>query len=83
MQTVTENGSGATADITIADGVAVAATISATGNGYVAGDVVSIPNIGSLEVGRNARFSIVGIANTNQILLDNVQGDFLTRCKIP
>ena len=78
LETVTGNGSGATADITIADGVAVAATISATGNGYVAGDVVSIPNIGSLEVGRNARFSIVGIANTNQILLDNVQGDFLT-----
>ena len=78
LETVTGNGSGATADITIDNGVAIAATISATGNGYVAGDVLSIPNIGTLELGRNARFSIIGIANTNQLVLDNVQGEFLT-----
>jgi hypothetical protein len=78
LDTISGKGSGATADVTVKDGVAIAATISATGNGYVAGDVLSIPNIGSLEVGRNARFSIVSIANTNQLIVDNIQGDFLT-----
>ena len=78
LNTVTGNGSGATANITIANGVAIAATIASSGNGYKAGDVLEISSIGVANVGRNARLSVVSIANTNQIILDNVQGNFLT-----
>jgi hypothetical protein len=78
LSSITGNGSGATANITISNGVAIAATINSSGNGYKSGDVVEISTIGTLNVGRNARLSIVSIANTNQIILDNVQGDFVT-----
>ena len=77
--TVTGNGSGATADVSIADGVAVAATITGNGgNGYEVGDVVSISNIGEASIGRNARFTLTSIGHTSQLLLDNVQGEFIT-----
>jgi len=76
LTSITGNGSGATANITISNGVAVAATISGGGSGYIAGDVLGITSIGNLNVGANARFSLVSIAGTNQIILDNVQGDF-------
>jgi hypothetical protein len=78
LSTITGKGSGATANIVVSNGVAIAATISSSGNGYKSGDVVEISSIGVANVGRNARFSIVSIANTNQIILDNVQGDFAT-----
>jgi hypothetical protein len=54
----------------------VAATITSGGTGYQIGDVVSIDSFGSIPSGRNIRFSITSIASTNQIILDNVQGDF-------
>ena len=77
--TVTGNGSGATADVSIADGVAVAATITGNGgNGYQVGDVVSISAIGEASIGRNARFTLTSIGHTSQLLLDNVQGEFIT-----
>ena len=77
--TVTGNGSGATADVSIADGVAVAATITGNGgNGYQVGDVVLINAIGEASIGRNARFTLTSIGHTSQLLLDNVQGEFIT-----
>jgi hypothetical protein len=76
LTTVTGNGKNATANITISNGVAVAATITSGGTGYQIGDVVSISSFGSVPSGRNVRFSITSIASTNQIILDNVQGDF-------
>jgi|TARA_B100000085_G_scaffold224154_1_gene209450 hypothetical protein len=78
LNTITGNGSGATADITINNGSVGVATIALTGNGYRAGDVLEIASIGAVNVGQNARLSVVSIANTNQIILNNVQGDFLT-----
>ena len=78
LQTITGSGSGALADVTINEGVAVAATITSGGNGYRSGDVVGINSLGSFSTGRNARFSIVSIASTNELILDNVQGDFVT-----
>ena len=77
LTTITGYGKNATANITISNGVAIAATISSTGTGYQLGDVVGITTIGSFSIGRNARFSLVSIANTNQLILDNVQGDFI------
>ena len=75
--TVTGSGKNATANVTVSNGVAVAATITNGGVGYQVGDVVGITTFGSIAVGRNARFSIVSIASTNQLILDNVQGEFV------
>ena len=80
---ITSNGRNAKADITIDNGVAVGATISefaagSGGQGYVVGDVLGVSTIGNNNLGRNLRLSLVSIANTNEILLDNVQGDFIT-----
>ena len=76
LVTVSGTGADATADITIRDGVAIGATISAGGNGYQVGDVVTVGTIGVASVGRNVRFTIAGIGVTTQLILDNVQGDF-------
>jgi hypothetical protein len=74
---VSGTGRNATANITINNGVAVAATVVSSGYGYQVGDVLGISTIGNNSLGSNARFSIVSIANTNQLLIDNVQGDFV------
>jgi len=76
LESITGNGRNATANITISNGVAIAATISNSGNGYSVGDVLGITTIGANSVGRNARFSLVSIASTNELILDNVQGEF-------
>ena len=78
LTSITGNGSDATANITINNGVAIAATISAGGRGYVVGDVLSVSQIGTQSLGRNLKLSLVGIAGTNELILDNVQGDFQT-----
>jgi hypothetical protein len=77
LETIIGNGRDATADITINDGVAIAATIVSGGSGYRVGDVLGISSIGSINVGRNARLSLPAISNINQLIIDNVQGDFI------
>ena len=77
LTTITGNGRNATANVSVQNGVAVAATITSSGNGYVIGDVVGVTTLGSIPVGSGARFSIVSIASTSEIILDNVQGDFI------
>jgi len=76
LTNITGTGKNLTANITISNGVAVAATVNASGTGYVVGDVLGITTLGTSNVGRNARFSIVSIASTNELIFDNVQGDF-------
>ena len=83
LTNVTAAGNDAVADITVTNGVAVAATISSFivgsgGTGYVPGDVLGIGTIGNNSLGLNARLSLVSIANTSQLILDNVQGNFIT-----
>ena len=73
LVTITGNGRGAIAQVNINNGVAIAATITSGGSGYQIGDVLGITTIG-----RNARFSIAGIGQTSEIILDNVQGNFIT-----
>jgi hypothetical protein len=77
LVSITGNGRNATANITIENGVAVAATIASSGYGYQVGDVLGITTIGAASVGKNARLSLVSIASTNELILDNVQGDFV------
>ena len=78
LNTITGAGRNATANITITNGVAAAATIASGGSGYVLGDVVGITSVGINSLGRDIKFSIAGITGTNEYVLDNVQGDFVT-----
>ena len=78
LNTVTGFGRNATANITITNGVASAATISNGGSGYVVGDVVGITSVGINSLGRNIKFSIASVSGTNEYVLDNVQGEFAT-----
>ena len=76
LTSITGTGQNMTANISINNGVAVGATIVNGGSGYVVGDVLGISSLGNNPAGRNARFSLVSLASTNEIILDNVQGDF-------
>jgi hypothetical protein len=77
LTNITGNGRNAKANITITNGVAVAATISESGSGYSVGNVLGIGTIGANSLGLNAKLSIVSIASTSELILDNVQGDFV------
>ena len=77
LVTITGSGSNAKANITIDNGVATAATISESGTGYVIGDVLGIGTIGNNSLGSGARLSVVSISTTTQLILENVQGDFV------
>ena len=77
LTSITGSGSGATADIEInGDGVAIAATIISGGSGYVVGDILSVSTLGGSPLGRNLRLSLTSIGGINEIIVDNVQGDF-------
>jgi len=78
LTTITGFGRNATANITISNGVASAATIANGGSGYVVGDVVGVTSIGINSLGRDLKFSIASISGTNEYILDQVQGDFVT-----
>ena len=80
LVTLTGNGRGAQADIGIVDGLVNTATITASsngGSGYQVGDVLGISTIGIASVGRNARLTVAGIGNTGELVLENVQGEFV------
>ena len=77
LTNITGTGRDITADVMIENGVAVAATVVNSGTGYQVGDVLGITTIGNNSVGRNARLSVVSIASTNELILDNVQGNFV------
>jgi len=77
LVTITGNGRGATANLTIQNGVAIAATVISGGSGYQVGDVLGITTIGNFSVGRNMRLSVVAIGATSELVFDNVQGDFI------
>ena len=73
---VTGNGTGATADITVENGVIGFATVSNGGRGYRVGDILEVGEIANMPTAANSRLSVSGLSATNQIILDNVQGDF-------
>ena len=79
MSNITGTGQNLTADIHVVNGVVSIATVRSGGSGYTVGDVLEITGgLGNQATGRNARFSIVSLGSTNQLILDNVQGDFIT-----
>ena len=83
LVTVTGQGKGAVGNVYIENGIVGACTITSGGSGYQVGDVVGMTTIGlsggdSGTVGINGRFTITGIGMTNELILDNVQGNFAT-----
>ena len=47
------------------------------GSGYQVGDVLGISTIGISSVGKNARLTVTGIGHTGELVLENVQGEFV------
>ena len=80
LVTLSGNGRGAQADVSIVDGLVDSATITAStngGSGYQVGDVLGISTIGISSVGKNARLTVTGIGHTGELVLENVQGEFV------
>jgi hypothetical protein len=77
LVTITGTGRNATADITISNGTAIGATITNGGLGYQVGDVLGIGEIGNIPIGVNAELSVTSITDVNELILDNVQGEFI------
>jgi len=80
LTSLTGNGRDAIANITIGSigsdvGVAIAATITYGGTGYVIGDVLTA-QIGNEPLGRNLQLSISELEGINELIIDNVQGEF-------
>ena len=76
LDAITGSGRDATANIAISNGVAIGATINSGGSGYVIGDVLTANQIGSETLGRNLQLSLVNTSGENELIIDNVQGDF-------
>ena len=78
LVTRTGKGSGAKANITVVDGVAVAATCVDGGQGYTAGDVLTV-DLGD-GAGEGIRLTVESdnIESFNELILTDVQGDFDT-----
>ncbi len=76
LTNITASGDFMTADVVVTDGGISSARVITSGSGFQQGDVLGIGTIGNNAVGRNARLSIVSIGRTDELILDNVQGDF-------
>ena len=72
---LTGRGENATANIHVNNGVAAAATISDGGNGFKVGDVLTATIGGG--VGRNLQLSVTDTFGISELVLDQVQGNFI------
>lgn len=78
LTSITGSGVNATANITINNGgvVASGATIVNGGSGYVIGDILEPVTIGSQNLGYGMKFSVSNISGNNELVIDNIQGEF-------
>ena len=76
LTSVTGRGINATADITVTNGVAIAATVNAGGKGYQIGDVLTPLSIGSDELGSGMQLSVPSLNGFNELIVDKIQGTF-------
>ena len=79
LVSITGNGRGATASITVQNGsiLSSGATITNGGSGYQVGDVVGFNTLGSTTVGRDARLTVTSIGATSELIINQVQGNFV------
>ena len=75
LTSITGDGTGAVATVTIQNGAVNAISVTGGGSGYKAGDVLGA-SLG--ETGRNIRFSAGTVSNVNSVILNRVEGDFGT-----
>ena len=75
LTNVTSNGRNAVGVLTVSSGVVAQASITDGGTGYSVGDVLTA-TVGLNSVGRNVRLSVQQLAGVNELLLDEVQGEF-------
>jgi hypothetical protein len=68
---VTGSGKGASADITVNNGVISSTNIINGGYGYQSGDQLTIPSIGQ-DVGFGGQFTVNSISIKNTLILDNI-----------
>jgi len=78
LTSVTGSGINATANIYIENGVAIGATIENGGKGYAIGDVLRPIQVGNSLLGRNMKLTVDSILGNNELIIDQVQGEFLT-----
>lgn len=80
LTSLTGSGRNATANITITNGsvASVGATFANGGNGYLIGDVLTPTQIGASNLGLNMQLSVQTLAGTNELIVENVQGEFET-----
>ena len=64
--------------MTVSAGGISSCFITNGGTGYAVGDELGITTLGSTTLGRNARFSVGIISAINALVLDGVQGEFVT-----
>ena len=77
LTNITGTGKNASATIVVQNGSIFTVTLSNGGFGYAVGDVLTA-TLGSEGLGTNFQVSVESVDQTNQIILDNVQGDFVT-----
>ncbi len=79
LRTLSGNGINATANVTVKNGIAVAATVTSVGGrGYMVGDTLTVTSIGGTTTGSGMEFSVGSIAGPNELRLAGVQGSFVT-----
>jgi hypothetical protein len=78
LTSITGSGVNATANITITNGSVTSATISSGGEGYVVGDILEASTIGTNNLGFGMRLSVSAISGINELIVDNIQGEFIT-----
>jgi hypothetical protein len=76
LKAITGFGKDAKANVTISNGVAIAATVTVGGSGYEIGDILTVQSIGNDNLGRNIQLSVSNITGINEIIVDQVQGSF-------
>ena len=71
-------GRGAKVNLTVNNGVAIAATVSIGGTGYAVGDILSVASTNTGNLGKNLILSIPNtagiITSVNSLIVNNIQG---------
>ena len=77
MVTQTGDGSGAVGSVTVNNGVISAVTLTDGGKNFAAGDTIGVSTLG-LGNGSGAVVSVGLITERNSIVIDNIQGSFIS-----